>query len=236
MPNPQSQLSAASLPQSYWPTDDEHDVSEATGVDVVPFDPVMATVFGQTIAADHRAVYALRDQYIAAPTVEEKQELLNLLMWNIARHVTTEEILVHPMCEKFLGSDMGGKLAEFDSNEHAAVKKSLLQLLELGASPGSTEFDGAVEKVLGDLHRHNDSEEASDVPTLEKNMTSAQAQELSQAIEATKAFFVPSRFDRGSGDIITARALHAALTVNSDSIGKDLFDFLGISPASLPLN
>lgn len=79
----------------------------------------MSTVFGQTIATDHRVVYELRDQYIAAPDVESKKEILKLLMWNIARHVTTEEILVHPLCENFLGSELGGKLAEFDGKEHA---------------------------------------------------------------------------------------------------------------------
>ncbi|PPQ80377.1 hypothetical protein CVT25_003595 [Psilocybe cyanescens] len=192
----------------------------------------MSTVFGQTIATDHRVVYELRDQYIAAPDVEAKKEILKLLMWNIARHVTTEEILVHPLCENFLGSELGGKLAEFDGKEHAAVKQSLKQLLELDAIPGSAEFDGALEKALGDLHRHNDSEEASDVPTLEQKMTSAQAQELAQSIEASKAFFVPSRFDKSAGDSITEKALHVALTTDSGMLGKSFFEFLGVSGPS----
>ena len=153
----------------------------------------MSTAFGQTIANDHRAVYQLRDQYVAALDKGKKQELAKLLMWNVARHVTTEEILVHPLCVKFLGTELGGKLAQFDGEGHAEVKQNFLKLLDSSATPGSMEFDGALEKALGDLHRHNDSEEASDVPTLEKEMSATQAQELAQAIENAKAFFVPSR-------------------------------------------
>ncbi|KAF4614246.1 hypothetical protein D9613_007437 [Agrocybe pediades] len=188
----------------------------------------MSTVFGQTIATDHRVVYQIRDQYIAAPDVESKKEFLKLLMWNIARHVATEEILVHPLCEKFLGTELGGQLAEFDGKDHAGVKENLLKLLELGANPGDNEFDNFLEKVLGDLHRHNDSEEASDVPTLESKMTPAQAQELAESIEASKAFFVPSRFDEAAGDEITDNALMAAITTDSGVLGKSLFEFLGV--------
>ncbi|KAF8069214.1 hypothetical protein FPV67DRAFT_1669231 [Lyophyllum atratum] len=188
----------------------------------------MTTVLGETIATDHRVVYNLRDQYMAAD-VEGKQELSKLLMWNIARHVTTEEILVHPICEQFLGSAVGRKLAEFDRNDHAGFKQALLELFELGAGPGSLKYDDALEIVLGNLHRHNDSEEASDIPTLEKHMTPSEAEELSQAIEATKKFFVPSRFDGRAGDTITEKALHAALTVDSNSVKKDLLEFIGVA-------
>ncbi|TFK31193.1 hypothetical protein BDQ12DRAFT_246866 [Crucibulum laeve] len=129
----------------------------------------MSTVFGQAIAQDHHAVYALRDQYLAAAgQVDQQHALAQQLMWEIARHVASEEILVHPLCVKYAGEEMGGKLAEFDGLEHAAVRENLVKLMELDAAPGELQFDDMLEKVLGDLHRHNDSEEASDVPTLEK--------------------------------------------------------------------
>jgi len=46
---------------------------------------------------------------------------------------------------------------------------------------------------LGDLHRHNDSEEASDVPTLEKAMGPEEAAKVAGLIEASKGVFVPEK-------------------------------------------
>ncbi|KAF8989547.1 hypothetical protein BDQ17DRAFT_1373091 [Cyathus striatus] len=191
----------------------------------------MSTLFGQAIATDHRTVYALRDQYLASSSNPEQQKLLaQQLIWEIARHVTTEEILVHPLCTKLLGEEMGGKLAQFDGSEHSAVKDNLLVLLNQNLSPGDTTFDNGLEKILADLHRHNDSEESSDVPTLEQRMTIDQAQELAEAFEGAKLFFLPERFDKGAGETITEKALKGALTTPSKQLAEELYAFLKISP------
>jgi len=79
----------------------------------------MSTPFAQTIATDHRVVYELRDLFIASSGQPDKQLAIAMeLMWNIARHTTTEQVLVHPLCVKYLGNEPGGKLAEFDDLEH----------------------------------------------------------------------------------------------------------------------
>ncbi|KIJ56908.1 hypothetical protein M422DRAFT_773648 [Sphaerobolus stellatus SS14] len=190
----------------------------------------MSTPFGQVVATDHRVVYQLRDQYIAATGNPEQQLSIALeLMWNIARHTTTEQVLVHPLCVRFLGGTDGGKLAEFDDDEHQHVKDQLLVLLDMysqGIGPGTSDFDNLLETALGELHRHNDSEESSDVPTLEKHMSVEEATRVAQLFEAAKGFFIPENFHPGSGNAPTVEALRAAITVSLEQIGPQMRSFL----------
>lgn len=77
------------------------------------------------------------------------------------------------------------------------MKTNLLSLLEMiyeGTRPGSSQFDNLLETTLGELHRHNDSEEASDIPTLERAMSAQEAAEVAQMFEAAKEFFIPKKY------------------------------------------
>ncbi|TFK31900.1 hypothetical protein BDQ12DRAFT_618010, partial [Crucibulum laeve] len=142
------------------------------------------------IARDYHTIYALRDQHLAAAGMVDQQIVLGRqLMWEFARHLVIEKILVHPLYVKYAGEEMGGKLVEFDGRKHAAMRDDLIRIMELHVEPCDTQLEDMLEKVLGHLHRHNGSEEASDVPILEKMMSPQEAQETAQALDMSKGFF-----------------------------------------------
>ncbi|KAM6501465.1 hypothetical protein JOM56_004479 [Amanita muscaria] len=188
------------------------------------------------ITQDHRVVYDLRDHYVSAqqkphPRSHHDAELpAYKLMWEIVRHVSTEEALLHPLYVKYLGEDIGSKMARFDRLDHSEIKRELLRILHMPESlgPGTMEFENALEKVVGDLRRHNDSEEASDIPTLEKKMEPLDAHGVARAIEEAKNFFVPKRFKRGAEGKVNRDLLIDMLSIPEEQLNKEIRQFLGI--------
>jgi len=189
----------------------------------------MTSPFALAIKTDHQTVYTLRDSYVSHkdnPT--HQQSVLAQLLWEVTRHVSAEEILVHPWYLKAAGVDRGQKLSEFDGVEHKRIKDAILLLLGMNLQPGSLEFDNGLEKILGDLHRHNDSEEESDVPTLEAAMTPEENRLLAHGLEKSKEFFLPERFNPGDGSTITMASLRAALMAPPEQLRQEFLQYLGL--------
>ncbi|KXN85782.1 hypothetical protein AN958_10847 [Leucoagaricus sp. SymC.cos] len=192
--------------------------------------------FANQIRADHQLFYTLREFYFSSELSTNpvrRQAVLLQLLWEISRHILAEHILVHPWYIKAVGEEMGGKLKAFDIADHQTVKAEIVHLLDLHSNPGNLEFDRGVEKIIGSLRRHNDSEEESDIPTLVSKMSPSDNIVLASGLEKSKEFFIPERFHRGDGTTITMPALRAALTVPDEVLRSEFLRYLGLqdSPA-----
>ncbi|KAF5350688.1 hypothetical protein D9756_008506 [Leucocoprinus leucothites] len=134
----------------------------------------------------------------------------------------------YPWYIKAAGPEMGAKLKLFDSADHEKIKAEIIHLLDLQSNPGELEFDKGVEGIIGSLRRHNDSEEESDIPTLEAAMSLNDNKTTAMGLEKSKHFFVPERFHKGDGTTITMPALRAALTFPDEQLQSDFLQFLGL--------
>lgn len=143
-------------------------------------------------------------------------------IWEVARHAVGEEIVVYPLMEQHLGAK-GKELADNDRADHQVhiyllshyfvlwneatdyfncillcfffivqVVKSLLYSIE-SLTPGSSEYDEKLSKVMKHLKPHNDSEETEDLPMLEPKLGVEGSKAAAASFSRTKKF-VPTRF------------------------------------------
>lgn len=156
-------------------------------------------------------MYEYHEQYAKAiGDTDAQARWARQLTWEIARHAVGEEIVVYPLMEKHLG-EQGLKLTNHDRDEHQVCPnppsetnskfdiracaqqtvKNLLSHLE-SLTPGTAEFDETIDKVMKDLHHHNDSEETKDLPLLEPKLGEQGSREAAATFSRTKKF-VPTR-------------------------------------------
>ncbi|KIP11290.1 hypothetical protein PHLGIDRAFT_64119 [Phlebiopsis gigantea 11061_1 CR5-6] len=146
----------------------------------------------QAIKEDHEEMYEYHDQYQRAlqrADLDACARWANQLRWEIARHAVGEEIVVYPLMEKHLGAK-GRELADHDRREHQTAKEDLYKLE--GLDPGSEVFANLLNKMMQNLHHHNDDEEIDDLPLLEPAIGEAASKEAALAFKKTKKF-VPTR-------------------------------------------
>ncbi|KAJ7230855.1 hypothetical protein B0H12DRAFT_1223511 [Mycena haematopus] len=142
------------------------------------------------IKEDHEEMYQYHDYYKKSAGDSDAQvRWANQLRWEIARHAVGEEIIVYPLMEKHLGAE-GRKLADHDREEHQHVKEMLSTLESM--TPGTSEYDKIIERMMVALHQHNDEEEIKDLPLLEPHLGEHASQKAASQFSLTKKF-VPTR-------------------------------------------
>lgn len=140
---------------------------------------------------------------------DAQQRWARQLTWEIARHAVGEEIVIYPLMEKHLG-EQGKKLADADRADHQVRGFSLLQknrahlvskqvkilLSKLESlSPGTAEHFAILKDVMDHLKPHNDSEEHTDLPLLEKAIGLDESEKAAKIFARTK-MFAPTRLVR----------------------------------------
>ncbi|KAI0056261.1 hypothetical protein BV25DRAFT_1814410 [Artomyces pyxidatus] len=144
----------------------------------------------EAIKEDHQEMYEYYDAYTkAAGDTDAQARWAHQLTWEVARHAVGEEIIVYPLMERHLGAH-GLDLANHDRAEHQIVKEQLYALS--GQTPGTSEYDTTLKKVMEHLRPHNDSEEQEDLPLLEPELGADGSAQAAQSFSRTKKF-VPTR-------------------------------------------
>lgn len=70
--------------------------------------------------------------------------------------------------------------------------------------PGTEEFTSLLNRMMQNLHHHNDDEEIDDLPLLEPAIGEAASKEAAQSFKQTKKF-VPTRYVRSLFPYYTSR-------------------------------
>jgi len=171
------------------------------------------------IKEDHQEMYEYHDFYKkAAGDLDTQARWARQLTWEIARHAVGEEIIVYPLMEKHLGTE-GRKLADHDREEHQQVKEMLSNLESL--TPGTSEYDTIIEKMMFSLHHHNDDEEVKDLPQLEPHLGEEGSKHAAAQFSLTKKF-VPTRAHPGAPNKPPFETLAGFLVAPMDKL-KDAF-------------
>jgi len=158
----------------------------------------------ESIKDDHQEMYDYYDKYSQAHAAGDESEATawaNQLIWEVARHAVGEEIVVYPLMEKHMGEE-GKRLADEDRSEHLFVKQKLYEFETLKDSsvlPGkglvanlSEQRATLLKDVMDHLHKHNDSEEQNDLPSLELKLGTEGSQKAAADFKRTKKF-APTR-------------------------------------------
>ncbi|KAK2624534.1 hypothetical protein QTJ16_006484 [Diplocarpon rosae] len=143
----------------------------------------------QAIGQDHRYLDECHDKLKAAPTTEEQIKWRNMLVWNLARHAISEELIVYPAMVQHLGAK-GKELTETDFQQHQAVKEDLHKLQSM--SPTDPAFSHLLEQLMHDLHTHIAHEKDVDMPALEGAISEEESARIARSFVRTKQI-VPTK-------------------------------------------
>ncbi|KAG5805089.1 hypothetical protein H9Q74_010834 [Fusarium xylarioides] len=76
------------------------------------------------IIKDHRELKKYYTEVVNSTDHDHQQRFGNQFVWELARHSISEELVVYPAMEKYMG-DKGRRLADEDREEHHQVKERL---------------------------------------------------------------------------------------------------------------
>lgn len=140
------------------------------------------------IAHEHRELEYHTHKILNSKDPDEQTRYQNLLTWELARHVISEELVVYPALAKHV--DDGQDRADKRRIEHQTIKEELKAFQ--GLRPTDPRFKPTLEALLDDLMHHFRQEESSDLPVLEDELSQADSEALTRSLDRTK-MFVPSR-------------------------------------------
>ncbi|KAJ5684039.1 uncharacterized protein N7477_000384 [Penicillium maclennaniae] len=141
-----------------------------------------------TIEHEHRALENHAHKILNSADPDERTRYQNLLTWELARHIVSEELVVYPALAKHV--DDGQDRADKRRIEHQTIKEQLNAFQGLRATDPRS--GPTLEALLDDLKYHFEQEESSDLPALEDVLSQADSEALTKSLDRTK-MFVPSR-------------------------------------------
>ena len=141
-----------------------------------------------TIEHEHRELEYHAHKILNSADPDERTRYQNILTWELARHIVSEELVVYPALAKHV--DDGEDRADKRRIEHQTIKEQLNAFQGLRAT--DPRFASTLEALLDDLEYHFKQEESSDLPALEDVLSQADSEALTKSLDRTK-MFVPSR-------------------------------------------
>ncbi|KAF5646133.1 HHE domain protein [Fusarium sp. NRRL 52700] len=160
----------------------------------------MATMsaVSNAIVKDHRELKKYYTEVVNSTDHDHQQRFGNQFVWELVRHSISEELVIYPAMEKYVG-DQGRQLADEDRDEHHQVKERLKVFQSLKSTdPG---YVPEIKHIWNLLDKHIEEEENRDLPALEKALA-AHAEDLDSlaaSFERTKSF-VPTRSHPSAGE------------------------------------
>jgi len=177
--------------------------------------PSYSTGLLQAITEDHIEIYAYYDQFVTnRGNINAQERWFNQLAWELARHSIGEELVVHPLFEKYLGAE-GAALANKDRLEHQAVKERLYELDKLKV--GSEEHASLLKDMIEQLRNHTAEEEQQDLPSLEGAIGIEESIRAATRFSQAK-YFVPTRTHPSATDKPPYETLAALLSAPIDKL------------------
>ncbi|EPY52308.1 cation binding protein [Schizosaccharomyces cryophilus OY26] len=107
----------------------------------------------------------------------------NQFVWELARYLVGEEIVVYPKLAKFLGQ-YGQDMAEKNRKEHQVIKEYLYKFQSM--KPSQKEFIPTVDALMSHLQKHIEEEESHEYPELESKLGVENSKHLAKTFERTK--------------------------------------------------
>ncbi|KAF8422000.1 hypothetical protein EV426DRAFT_607122 [Tirmania nivea] len=178
----------------------------------------MSMTVTEAITHDHRELEDYYNNIKKAPDHDTATRWQNQFVWELARHSIGEELVVYPAFEKYLG-DKGKDMANQDRADHNQLKVELKKFQNLKST--DPDFAPTLDKLFKDLQDHVKSEEAVDLPTLEKALTDDVTADIAKTFERTK-MFTPTRSHPSAPDKPPFETVAGLLAAPLDKL-SDLF-------------
>lgn len=127
-------------------------------------------------------------------SLDERQitEYRNELVWEIARLMVAEEMVMVPELERKVSGPEGKGLAMQYRADHSMMKQKLKEILDLPIK--SNELHLRLQELMSEFTQHIKKEETIDLPELEQNLTPKDSAAMAKSFDRTK-YFVPSKCD-----------------------------------------
>jgi hypothetical protein len=140
------------------------------------------------IKHDHQELESHSHKILTSTNPDEQTRFQNQLVWELARHMVGEELVVYPA---LIGSLKDGQQT-VDGNrlEHQGAKTQLKMFQDLSST--DPRFVPTLKILLGDFEIHARHEEDVDLPMLEDVLSKDESVGLTKSLNQTK-IFVPSR-------------------------------------------
>ncbi|ESK90874.1 hhe domain-containing protein [Moniliophthora roreri MCA 2997] len=162
-------------------------------------------------------MYKYHDEYKkAAGDPKAQARWAHKLTWQIARHTISEELLIYPLCEEYLGARAEGQ----NRNDYLCIKQKLSHLQTL--TPGTAEYDDTIDKIMSELHMHNDNKETTDLPQLEAVLGANGSKEAGYMFTHTTNF-IPNGY---APETLPAKTLADILVLPMEELKNTLAKFL----------
>ncbi|KAJ5179950.1 hypothetical protein N7492_003160 [Penicillium capsulatum] len=162
------------------------------------------------IRADHQQLQSYYDQILHAPDEDEQTRYQNQLVWELARHIVGEDLVVYPALEQ---------TTRDGARDRQTIKEQLAIFQDLHCS--DPRFLPSMTLLMDQLAAHVHMEETVDLVKLEGAVTSEESARLARSFGRTK-HFVPTRAHPSAPDRPPYQTPVALLTAPLDSL-QDLF-------------
>lgn len=143
----------------------------------------------ELIIADHNSFRELYDRFKRnQANYQERQNIANELIREIAIHSISEEVTLYPALEKIAIS--GKVLADHLRAEHQIVKEGLYELDKMSVK--DVGYNEKLEKVMQELEHHMREEEEEDLRELASKVSEGDLKKLGRKFDGAKKV-VPTR-------------------------------------------
>ncbi|EPX71662.1 HHE domain-containing protein [Schizosaccharomyces octosporus yFS286] len=143
----------------------------------------MSTTISKVIFNDHTELQNYYNYIRSSKDADTAIRWRNQFVWELARYLVGEEIVVYPKLAKYLG-DSGQEMAEKNRKEHQVIKEHLYKLQSM--KPDNPAFVPTLDAVMSRLQKHIEEEENLDYPQLERKMGAERSHKLAKTFERTK--------------------------------------------------
>ncbi|KAJ5749247.1 uncharacterized protein N7511_010943 [Penicillium nucicola] len=140
------------------------------------------------IKHDHQELESHSHKILQSTKPEEQTRFQNKLVWELARHMAGEELVVYPALIDSLKE--GQQTVDRNRLEHQGVKKQLKMFQDLSST--DPRFVPTLKNLLRDFEIHARHEEDVDLPMLEDVLSKDESVALTKSLDRTK-MLVPSR-------------------------------------------
>ncbi|KAF5671191.1 HHE domain-containing protein [Fusarium heterosporum] len=163
----------------------------------IRFQTAAMSAVSDAIIKDHRELKDYYNEIINSSDPDHQQRFGNQFVWELARHSISEELVVYPAMEKYMG-EKGKKVADEDRRQHHEVKEKLKVFQNLSST--DPEFIPKLKELWRVLDKHIAEEENHDLPSLEDAVKDRDdLEDLAASFERTK-MFVPTRSHPSAGE------------------------------------
>ncbi|EWZ28438.1 hypothetical protein FOZG_17831 [Fusarium oxysporum Fo47] len=127
----------------------------------------LSSAISDAIIQDHRELEKYYNEVINSTDHDHQQRFGNQFIWELARHSISEELVVYPAFEKYMGPK-GQEMADSDRQEHYKIKELLKEFQNMKST--DPDYVPKLKELWAPLWQHIQEEERLDLPALEQSL------------------------------------------------------------------